>query len=149
MTDESKITDEHRAMIGQTIEGEPVSVKEDDARRLRQLLGEQDPRWSEGSDTAPPYILAVIESNSPMARMPRVLPGGLLTNQEWTFGRPLKIGEKLKPVSQVVDIRDRMGGRYGYSVLVMMGTDFYDESGEKVASTMRTITQFDQSGAKS
>jgi hypothetical protein len=149
MTDESKITDEHRAMIGQTIEGEPVSVTEDDARRLRELLGEKDARWSEGSDTAPPYIMAIIESNSPMARMPRVLPGGLLTNQEWSFTRPIKIGEKLRPVSQVVDIRDRMGGRYGYSVLVMMGTDFFDESGEKIASTMRTITQFDQSGAKS
>jgi hypothetical protein len=48
----------------------------------------------------------------------------------------------------VVDIRDRLGGRYGYSVLVTNGTDFYDSEGNHVGAAMMTITQFDPKAAR-
>ena len=146
MSDESYITDEHRAVIGKPIEGGDVTVSEADAARLRQVLDDGDPRWAEGTGVAPPYILALLEPNAPMAQMPRVLPGGLLTNQEWQLQRPIRIGETFRAVSQVMDIRERMGGRYGHSVLVTMSTDYFDADGTKVASTMRTLTQFDPQG---
>jgi acyl dehydratase len=79
--------------------------------------------------------------------MPGILPGGLLTQQEWRFTRPFKIGEELTSISQVVDIRERLGGRYGYSVLITTANDFYDADGNHVAGSMITITQFDPKGA--
>jgi acyl dehydratase len=91
---------------------------------------------------APPYVLAGLAGGRPRG-MPMVLPGGLLTQQEWKFSRPFKIGEELTAVSQVFDIRDRLGGRYGYSVLVTSGTEYFDKAGNHVASAMITITQFD------
>jgi hypothetical protein len=78
----------------------------------------------------------------------QVLPGGLLTQQEWKFSRPFKIGEELTAISQIFDIRDRLGGRYGYSVLVTSGTDYYDADNNHVAAAMVTITQFDPNSAR-
>ncbi len=66
-----------------------------------------------------------------------------MTQQEWKFSRPFRIDEQLTAVSQVSDIRDRLGGRYGYSVLLTTTTDYYDLNGGHVAAVMLTITQFD------
>ena len=150
MTDvtESKITDEHRATIGVETDPIPVEVKEEDAKRIRDLLGDTDPRYADGTGIAPPYILAVIDPGMPFHILPRVLPGGLLTQTEWRFEQPIPIGAKLNAVHKVVDVRDRLGGRYGYSVLVMVETDYNDQSGVTLGSALRTITQFDQGGSK-
>ncbi len=140
--EQSLLTDEHRAMIG--VPGEPatVVVREEDARRMRDVLGDTDPRWADGTGMAPPYVIAHFGGRGNRGG-PTILPGGILTQQEWKFSRPFKIGEELQAISQVFDIRDRLGGRYGYSVLVTQGTDYYDAAGNHVASAMITITQFD------
>ena len=140
--EQSLITDEHRAQIGRKSDPVKVVIKEEDARRMRDILGDNDPRYADGTGIAPPYVIAGMGSG-PRRGMPQVLPGGLLTQQEWKFSRPFKIGEELTAISQVFDIRDRLGGRYGYSVLVTEGTEDYDASGNQVASAMLTITQFD------
>jgi len=140
--EQSLITDEHRAAIGQKSDPATVTIKEEDAKRMRDVLEDKDPRWADGTGMAPPYVLAGM-GGGPRRGMPMVLPGGLLTQQEWKFSRPFKIGEELQAVSQVFDIRDRLGGRYGYSVLVTQGTEYFDNEGEHVASAMITITQFD------
>jgi acyl dehydratase len=59
------------------------------------------------------------------------------------FSRPIKIGEELDAITSVTDVRDRLGGRYGYSVLVTYSTDYYDKAGEHVGATIATFTQFD------
>lgn len=140
--EQSLITDEHRAQVGKKSDPVTVVIKEEDARRMRDVLGDTDPRYADGTGIAPPYVVAGM-GGGPRRGMPQVLPGGLLTQQEWKFTRPFKIGEELQAISQVYDIRDRLGGRYGYSVLVTQGTDYYDANGEHVASAMITITQFD------
>lgn len=145
--EKSLITDEHRAQIGVKSDSTLVTVREDDARRMRDVLGDTDPRYADGTGIAPPYIIAMM-SGGPRRDMPRILPGGLLTQQEWKFSRPIKIGEQLSAVSQIFDIRDRLGGRYGYSVLMTTGTDFYDSEGNHVAAAMITITQFDPKSAR-
>ena len=138
----SLITDEHRAQIGKKSDPVSVVVREEDAHRMRDVLGDADPRYADGTGIAPPYVIAGMGGGRPRG-MPMVLPGGLLTQQEWKFTRPFRIGEELRAVSQVSDIRDRLGGRYGYSVLVTLGTDYFDADGNHVASAMITITQFD------
>lgn len=139
----SLITDEHRAVIGVKSEPETVTIREADARRMRDVISDTDPRYADGTGVAPPYVIAVLGGGRPTVAMPRVLPGGLLTQQEWRFTRPFRIGEQLNAISQVIDIRDRLGGRYGYSVLVTSSTDYYDTDGNHVAAAMITITQFD------
>lgn len=146
--EESLITDEHRATIGVKSKPTKVIVKEVDAHRMRDTLGDTDPRYADGTGIAPPYVIAMFGGGRGDAHMPRVLPGGLLTQQEWKFTRPFRIGEELEAVTQVVDIRDRLGGRYGYSVLVTSGTDYYDADGQHVAAAMITITQFDPSSGR-
>lgn len=140
--EQSLITEQHRAQIG--VKSDPVSVtiSETDAHRMRDILGDTDSRYADGTGIAPPYVIAGM-GGGPRRGMPQILPGGLLTQQEWKFSRPFKIGEKLSAVSQVFDIRDRLGGRYGYSVLVTQGTEYFDTAGNHVASAMITITQFD------
>ena len=140
--EQSLITEEHRATIGQKSDPVKVVINEVDAKRMRDVLEDKAPRYADGTGTAPPYVIAGM-GGGPRRGMPQILPGGLLTQQEWKFTRPFKIGEELSAVSQVFDIRDRLGGRYGYSVLVTQGTEYFDAQGNHVASAMITITQFD------
>ncbi|OAI40093.1 hypothetical protein AYO38_06465 [bacterium SCGC AG-212-C10] len=142
----SLITDEHRAVIG--VKGAPATiiVTEKDAHRMRDELQDKDPRWADGTGMAPPYVIAAF--GGPRRNMPMILPNGLLTQQEWKFSRALKIGEELTAVASVFDIRDRLGGRYGYSVLVTTTTDYFDTEGNHVASALATLTQFDPKSAK-
>jgi hypothetical protein len=150
MTEEltSKITDEHRAIIGQRSEPTTVTVSETDANRLRRVLEDDDPRWAEGTGVAPPYAIATLPGTRRGAT-PSILPNGILTQQEWRFTRPFRLGEQLQATTQVIDIRDRLGGRYGYSVLVTTSTDYHDAEGNHVASSLLTITQFDPASARS
>lgn len=150
MTDElqSKITDEHRAFINQPSDPVTVTVREEDARRLRSVLEDSDPRWDDGTGLAPPYVLAMFQGAPGRGRMPSVLPNGIMTQQEWRFTRPFRVGEQLQAINRVIDIRDRLGGRYGYSVLVTTSTDFYDTDGQHVAAIMITVTQFDAQAAR-
>ena len=140
--EQSLITDEHRATIGRKSDPVTVVISEEDAHRMRDVLGDKDPRYADETGMAPPYVIAGM-GGGPRRGMPQILPGGLLTQQEWKFTRPFKIGEELTAFTQVFDIRDRLGGRYGYSVLVTQGTEYFDAAGNHVASAMITITQFD------
>jgi hypothetical protein len=128
-------------MIGRKGEPSKVVIKELDAHRMRDILEDHDPRYDDETGEAPAYVIAGF-GGRPQS-MPRILPGGLLTQQEWKFTRPFKVGDELTSVNQVVDIRDRLGGRYGYSVLITSATDYYDPDGNHVAASMITITQFD------
>lgn len=140
--EQSLITDDHRALIGVKSDPVRVVISETDAHRMRDVLEDADPRYADGSGFAPAYVIAGM-GGGPRRGMPQILPGGLLTQQEWKLIRPFKIGEELSAVSQVFDIRERMGGRYGYSVLITQGTEYFDTGGNHVASAMITITQFD------
>jgi len=150
MTEElqSKITDEHRAFIGRKSDPVPVTIREQDAQRVRAVLGDDDPRWAEGTGIAPPYTIAMFQGTPRRGATPSILPNQILTTQEWRFHRPLRIGEDLQGVSQVIDIRDRLGGRYGYSVLVTTSTEFYGSDGEPAAALLITVTQFDPAGLR-
>jgi acyl dehydratase len=145
---QSKVTDEHRAFIG--VKSDPVlfTVSSEEAKRMRDVIGDADPRYADGTGIAPPYIVAGMGGGRPRG-MPSILPGGLLTQQEWKFTREIRIGETLSAVSQIIDIRERLGGRYGYTVLVTSSTDYYDTEDKHVAATMITVSQFDPAMARS
>jgi hypothetical protein len=144
---QSLITDAHRATIGVKSEPVTVTIREEDARRMRDVIGDKDARYADGTGIAPPYVIAAF-GGRPNRMAPFVLPNGLLTQQEWKFTRPFRMGEKLQAVSQVFDIRERLGGRYGHSVLLTTSTDYYDGDGNHVAAALTTITQFDPKRAQ-
>jgi acyl dehydratase len=145
--EESRITDEHRAFIGRKAEPVFIVIDEQRAREMRETLGDNDPRWAEGTGIAPPYAISMMD---PARRMigPRIFPSGILTAHEWNFARPIRIGERLKAIAQVTDIRERLGGRYGWSVLVTTRIDMYDEDDNFVAATTAVGTQFDPAAVK-
>ena len=145
---ESKITDEHRAMVGREMESYTVRVREEDARRVRELFGDSDARWAEGTGMAPPYVIGVLQGGPRRGAGPSILPGGIMTQKEWRFTRPFRIGEELRAVPMVVDIRERLSGSYGYSVLVTSATDYYDAEGAHVAAALPSVTQFDPAAAR-
>ena len=140
--EQSLITDEHRALIGVKGDAVTVTVKEEDARRMCEVLGDTDTRWAAGTGMAPPYVIASF-GGRPSRNMPFILPNGLLTQQEWKFSRPFRIGESLQAVSYVFDIRERLGGRYGHSILLTTSTDYFDADGNQVGAALTTLTQFD------
>jgi hypothetical protein len=144
--EQSLITDEHRALVG--VRGEPyeVVVKAEDAERMRGILDDTDPRWADGTGIAPPYALASF-GGRPSRNMPFILPNGLLTQQEWRFNRMFRIGETLQAVAYVADIRERLGGRYGHSILITSAVDYLDAEGNVVASALSMLTQFDPARA--
>ena len=84
MTEEltSKITDEHRALIGQKSEPVVVTVQEEDVTRVRDLLQDLDPRWVEGTGVAPPYVIGLLNAGLRRGSMARILPNSILTQQE-------------------------------------------------------------------
>jgi hypothetical protein len=141
--EQSLITDEHRAQVGVRTERTRITVTEEDATRMRDVLEDRDPRWADGTGAAPPYFLGSATGRPNRNVMPQVLPNGLLTQQEWRFNRHFRIGEELDAVSYLADIRERLGGRYGHSVIATMTTDYFDTDGKLVASSLSTFTQFD------
>ena len=92
--EQSLITDEHRATIGRKSDPVKVVITREDAHRMRDVLGDKDPRYADETGMAPPYVIAGM-GGGPRRGMPQILPGGLLTQQEWKFTRPFKIGEEL------------------------------------------------------
>ena len=146
--EQSLITDAHRALIGVKSAPVTVTVKEEDARRMCEVLGDSDPRWAAGTGMAPPYVIAAF-GGRPSRNMPFILPNGLLTQKEWKVSRPFRIGESLQAVSYVFDIRERLGGRYGHSILLTTSTDYLDTEGNLVGSALTTLTQFDPKRATS
>jgi hypothetical protein len=148
----SIITDEHRANIGVKSEPMPVAIKDVDFRLVRDALEDDDPRYADDTGNAAPYAMSILEPEPGMGRkrgfVPQVLPQGILTQTEWTVHRPLKLAERLYARDEILDIRERLGGRFGRSVLVLLRTEYRDESGELVAETGHTITQFDPAGGR-
>lgn len=146
--DKPLVTDEHRAQIGKKSAPERLVIRAADARRLRDLLGDTDPAHADGTGLAGPYAFSILEPRPTMglgALVPRVLPGGVLTQSEWTQHQPFRVDTPILATYEVADIRERLGGRFGRSVLLMVHAEFRDEAGALLGETMHTITQFDPS----
>jgi len=143
--EQSLITDEHRAFIGRKSEPVVVTVKAEDSRRMREVINDEDPHWNDGS-SVPPYLIAGLGIARQGGFVPVILPNSILTQQEWRFTRPFQAGEDLSAIAQVVDVRERLGGRYGHSILITISTDYYDTNNDHVCAALITLTQFDPNG---
>lgn len=138
----SLVTADHRARIGVPGPAVAVRVREEEVRRLCAAMGETDPRYAPGTGIAPPYAIGSL-GGSGMDSSFDALPQRLMTQQEWKLHRQLRVGEGLTATSRLADIRERLGGRYGHSVVVTTGTEYRDAEGSLVAETLVTLVYFD------
>ena len=149
-TEQSLITDEHRVMIGRKTEPRRHVLTAADVSQVRTVLEDIDPRYAKTTGLAAPYALSILEprptSDLPPELTPRVLPTSVLTQTEWTVHRPFRVEEELWATHEVVDLRERLGGRFGRSVLMLVRTEFRTAAGELLAETAHTVTQYDPNG---
>ncbi|WP_322818901.1 hypothetical protein [Tepidiforma sp.] len=143
MPEESLLTDEVRALVGSETPLGRVQVTPRAFRRAYEVYVGGAPRVIPGEgEVVPGYVVTGLESESEAPAFPQLLPNALLIANEWWFERPLRMGEWLEMVHRVTDVRERFGGRFGYSIDVLSETAFFDGEGQLVARSGRTMTQY-------
>ena len=149
MPDESLMTDAVRALIGQAhpMMNDQVT-RRSYQRALDVYLEHHDYGPPDGADV-PGYVIEALDSETEPPGIPALLPQSLLMSNEWQFERPLRMGEELEMTYRIVDISERFGGRFGYSI------DFRTEvalsepgAGAVVARSVRTMTQYSAADAR-
>jgi hypothetical protein len=146
--EESLLTDELRALVALSTPLEPVTVTRRGLRRALEVFG-VDGRsdYADGEDV-PGYALAALEPEYAGIAVPNVFAHSLLITNEWELLRPLRMGETLSTAHRIVDIAERFGGKFGYSLDFHSEYEFRDASGALVARSARTMRQYDPSQAR-
>ena len=148
MPDKSLLTDDVRALVGRATAMLPVQVTLRAVQRAMDVyLGHQDGAPTEPGASVPGYVLAALDSESEPEPLPPVLPNSLLISNEWSFERPLRLGEELAVSYRITNISERFGGRFGYSIDFRSEEEFVDSSGAVVARSGRAMMQYDASEA--
>ncbi|HET7738153.1 MAG TPA: MaoC family dehydratase N-terminal domain-containing protein [Tepidiformaceae bacterium] len=139
----SLITDEVRALVGMT--SKPVSVqltKHHVRKALYAVRGRKDLEVNDG-DPAPFAALGAIEGDAEPLQTPTLMPKFMIISNEWSFERPLVVGETYTCVRRLADISERLGGRFGYSIYIRSDVEFSDSTGALVARSGTQVMQFD------
>lgn len=142
MPDASLLTDDIRALVGLESETAQVAVTPTVVRRALETYGAR-PREFFPGDVVPGYAVVALESESPHVEAPAVLPRSLLISNDFSFERPLRLGEQLTVRERIADISERLGGRFGYSMYVRTEHEFRDAAGTLVATASRTMMQYE------
>jgi hypothetical protein len=148
MPEASLLTDDVRALIGGATNRGVVRVTPAAVRKAVEVFtGVPDASYSEGEEV-PGYVVEALHTDSDSNDLPRLLPQSILVANEWRFARPLRMGEELTVESRVVDISERFGGKFGYSLDFRSETQFRDADGTLVAASARSMMQYDASEAR-
>jgi hypothetical protein len=147
--EESLLTDEIRALVGTAVPMLPVEVTLRAVQRAMDVyLGHHDGTAAEPGAPVPGYVLAALDSESEPPPLPAILPNSLLISNEWSFERPLRLGERLDVAYRITGISERFGGRFGYSIDFRTEDEFLDATGAVVARSARNMMQYDASQAR-
>lgn len=146
MADESVLTDEVRALVGSEAAPLRVRVTPRVVQRVVETYQLRPRTYAEG-DAVPGMVVVALQSEAEMITIPDVLPNSLLISNEVDFERPLRMGEELVVVSRLADIRERLGGRFGYSVYVRTENEFRQPDGTVAARSAQTMMYYDPAGA--
>ena len=149
MPDESLLTDEVRALIGRAVPLSTVQVtRRAYQRALDVYIGTHDDGPADGADV-PGYLIEAVDSETDPPPLPSLMPQSILIANEWQFERPLRMGEKLEKTHRIVDISERFGGRFGYSIDVRTEVALSEPgSGIVVARNVHTMTQYNAADAR-
>lgn len=146
MPDESLLTDEVRALAGKET---PIGAVEVTPRALRRAVevytGAPPATVPAPGEPVAGYVIAALDADYEVETLPNLMPNSILISNEWQFERPLRMGETLQASYRLVDITERFGGRFGYSIDFRAEVVYRDGAGEVVARSGRTMTQYSAS----
>ena len=136
---ESLITPELQESIGRETAPGEVTVSGELVRRVLETVEEQDERWY--GDVAPPYVLMAFEMPMPSPPVPAA-PATLVTGDEWTLHRPLRVGERLAMTGRLASAHERFGSRFGHTLALRGLWTFVDAGGAVVAEVGRSMIHY-------
>jgi hydroxyacyl-ACP dehydratase HTD2-like protein with hotdog domain len=139
----SLITDEVRALIGAS--SEPVSVqlsRHHVAKALFAVSGSRDNVPQDG-EIAPVCAFGSIEGEGNRLDTPTLMPKFMIVSNDWSFERPMRVGETYTCARRIVDISERLGGRFGYAIYIRTDNEFRDAEGNLVAYATTNVMQYD------
>ena len=129
-------------MVGRVSDPAEVTVTAKVVRRAMETYGARPREFAPG-DAVPGYAIVALESDSPNVPYPDLLPRSLLISNDFSFERPLRLGERLTVRERIADISERLGGRFGYSIYVRSEHEYRDAAGTVVATAGRTMMQYE------
>lgn len=138
-TEESLLTPELLALVDRETPPREVVVAAETVRRVRETLADPSPGLRD--DLAPPYVLLAFEAPFPVPELPHV-PESLVTGDEWTLRRPLRIGERLHMSGRLVAAHERLGGRFGHTLSLRAAWTLRDASGTPVAELGQSLIRY-------
>lgn len=152
MPDASLLTDDIRALIGRAAGLGQVTVTLRAVRRsIEVYLGADEAGRRAASlqtgDAVPGYVIEALSSEWDTPEFPALLPNSILISNEWQFDRPFRLGEQLDVAFRLLDITERFGGKFGYSLDFRTETEFSDSTGATVARSGRSMMQYDAAAA--
>jgi hypothetical protein len=149
MPDESLLTDEVRALAGKET---PIGSVEVTPRAWRHAVevytGVVPQSTPAAGEPISGYVIAALDADYEVESLPALLPNSILISNEWQFERPMRMGETFQAAYRLVDITERFGGRFGYSIDFRAEVFYRDANGEVVARSGRTMTQYDPADAR-
>jgi hypothetical protein len=148
--DASLLTDEVRALVGRETALGRVEVTARAWRRAVEVYTERVPEETPAAgEPVSGYVIAALDTEYEQSQLPNLLPNSILISNQWQFERPMRMGETYDAAYQVVDVTERLGGRFGYSIDFRAEVVYRDEAGEVVARSGRTMTQYNAADARS
>ncbi len=149
MPDQSLLTDDVRALIGSETPSGTVEVTLRGWRHAVEVYTGRIPDQTPApGDPVSGYAIAALETDYEATELPNLLPNSILIANQWEFERPLRMGESLDASYRLVDINERFGGRFGYSIDFRAEVVYRDAAGAVVARSGRTMTQYDPADAR-
>jgi hypothetical protein len=149
MPDESLLTDEVRALAGRETPIGPVQVTPRAWRHAVEVYTGAIPTSTPApGEPVSGYVIAALDADYEIETLPNLLPNSILISNEWQFERPMRMGETFEAAYRLVDITERFGGRFGYSIDFRAEVLYRDSAGEVVARSGRTMTQYSASDAR-
>lgn len=110
-------------------------------------LGHHDREFAVG-DPVPGFTVVALDPDLDRLEIPDLMPDSLLISDEWSFERPLRMGDELTLESRIADISERLGGRFGYSLYARMEVVMRDHEGNVVCRSGRTMMYYDAANAR-
>jgi hypothetical protein len=150
MPDQSLLTDEVRALAGQETPIGAVHVTPRAWRHAVETYTGRIPKETPAPGTPiSGYVIAALDADYEVETLPNLMPNSILISNEWQFERPMRMGETFEAAYRLVDIAERFGGRFGYSIDFRAEVLYRDSSGAVVARSGRTMTQYSARDARS
>ena len=127
-----------------------LEVEKGAVQRFAEAVGDANPLWNDeaaarksryGGIIAPPTFLRCVRLERPQLPFDvpfnRLLDGG----SQWEYFEPVRVGDRITAVSQIVDVSER-SGRLGAILFTIAETTYTNQLGELVATQRNTLIKY-------